>query len=337
MRRTLANISLGIVFLTITVQITQARPHRVAQIPNGSASGCMSCHTSASGGSRNDFGEMIEDDYLSGGNVVWGPELAAADADGDGFSNGHELEDPFGVWTNGTPNPGTASFVTSPGVNSSVPSGDASKSSLHMQFTDMTPHVGQYFEIRLVDASNNSIVASEELTSIGDAAYEFVFLHALDDGTSYNVDFWSDHNGNGSYDAPPTDHAWRVVLNPISGNTVSTFAHNTSFTDIGGAVSIDPIALAPSSFVLLENYPNPFNPETNISFELLSSGHIDLDVYSIQGKHVANVYSGIASAGYQSIPWTALNTSGDELSTGVYIYTLRTDQGIQTKRMMLLK
>ena len=280
---------------------------------------------------------MVEDDYLSGGNVVWGPGLAAADADGDGFSNGHELEDPFGVWAGGSTNPGTTSFVTNPGSNSSVPSGDAAMSSLQMQFTDMTPHVGQYFEIRIVDTSNDLVVASEELSSIGEAAYEFVFLHALEDGASYHVEFWADHNGNGTYNAPPIDHAWRVDLTSVSGNTTESFSHNTSFTDIGSPVAIDPIAAVPRGFELYDNYPNPFNPETVIRYELASPGFVELNVYDLRGTQIATLQSGVRQAGIQSITWNARNNRGEQMPAGIFIYTLRSNGQMQSKRMMLLK
>ncbi len=313
-----------------------ARSHRVNQIPNGSEFGCASCHVTP-GGPRTAFGTLIENNYLSDGNVVWGPSLAAADADGDGFSNGHELEDPFGVWTNGAINPGTSSFVTNPGSNSSVPGGDAAMSSLHMQFTDMTPHVGQYFEIRIVDTSTDLVVASEDLSSIGSAAYEFVFLHALEDGASYQVDFWADHNGDGIYDTPPTDHAWRVDLASVSGNTLESFSHNTSFTDIGSPVGIDPVAIVPRGFELYDNYPNPFNPETVLRYELASPAFVELNVYDLQGALLATLHKGVRQAGVQSVTWDARDNRGAQLPAGIYIYTLRSSGRMQSKRMMLLK
>ena len=46
------------------------------------------------------------------------------------------------------------------------------------------------------------------------------------------VNFFADHNGNGAYDTPPTDHAWQMDLNNVTGDTTLNFAHNTNFTDI---------------------------------------------------------------------------------------------------------
>ena len=95
----------------------EARGARVDQIPNGAVLGCGGCHTNpAGGGSRNAFGLMLENGYLTDlsylGSVVWGPELAALDADGDGASNGQELGDPDGSWSMGDPNPGDPADVT---------------------------------------------------------------------------------------------------------------------------------------------------------------------------------------------------------------------------------
>jgi hypothetical protein len=54
----------------------------------------------------------------------------------------------------------------------------------------------------------------------------------IEAGKSYHVDFWADFNENGMYDTPPTDHAWRIELNDVTGDTTLTFIHNTDFTDI---------------------------------------------------------------------------------------------------------
>ena len=68
---------------------------------------------------------MIEAGFLSEvgyeGDVVWGPELAALDADGDGFTNGEELQDPEGAWRLGDPKPGNPDAVTHPGDPDSHP------------------------------------------------------------------------------------------------------------------------------------------------------------------------------------------------------------------------
>lgn len=97
-----------------------ARHVRIAQIPNGSLKGCSNCHIDpAGGGPRNPFGMAVENNFLSppgsAGTVVWGPQLAALDSDGDGTTNGLELQDPGGTWTRGSLPPGTAQLVTNPG------------------------------------------------------------------------------------------------------------------------------------------------------------------------------------------------------------------------------
>ena len=329
-------VSLVLLFGTTSLE---ARSFRVNQLPNGSSVGCGGCHVSPSGGgARNAFGSLVQSSFLTGGgDVNWVANLATVDSDGDGFTNGHELEDPFGLWSTDSANPGNSAFVTNPGSSSDVPSGEAAKFSLHMNITGMSPHTGQYFEISVVDVATDSVVANEDIASIVDPDFEYVFMHALDAGASYNIDMWADLNTNGSYDAPPTDHSWRIELNNVSDNTAQNFQHNTDFTDLGGTVSIDSETFQPQDFVLYENYPNPFNPETSIRFELASAGHVNLDIFNIRGEQVAQLISSELNAGAHQVQWSAKDLAGNDLPTGIYIYTLRSGAQSQSKRMMLLK
>ena len=100
-----------------------ARGKRVSQIPNGAAFSCNSCHTAGGGTPRNAFGLEIEANFLTAagaaGDVLWGPELAALDSDGDGASNGAELGDPDGTWVAGDTNPEGEAFA--PGDPESTP------------------------------------------------------------------------------------------------------------------------------------------------------------------------------------------------------------------------
>ncbi len=88
----------------------------------------------------------------------------------------------------------------------------------------------------------------------------------------------------------------------------------------------------PYAFNLSQNYPNPFNPTTNIQFELPQAGTAELAVYNIQGQRVATLVDGSLSAGAHQVSFDA-----SALSSGVYIYRLRSGNMVQSRKMMLIK
>jgi hypothetical protein len=103
-----------ILYSALIISFTQlciSRPFRVNQIPNGTKYMCLNCHQSVSGGdTRNPFGQTVEDN-LTNGNVRW-DLIFNIDSDGDGYTNGQELQDPEGLWATGQPNPGDKNLVT---------------------------------------------------------------------------------------------------------------------------------------------------------------------------------------------------------------------------------
>ncbi len=219
------------IFSLLLTTVSFSRSFRVSQIPNGSVNGCANCHVNpAGGGTRNAFGKLVEQKFLSvpgsSGQVLWEPALASYDSDGDGISNGDELLDPFGEWGSGQQDPGNSSLVSIPGIASSKVIFNAT-----LQITGMTPHLNKKFELRVVDKSNRKEVFRYKDESIANADFN-VQLQNIQAGHSYWIDFYSDHNGNGKYDAPPVDHAWRLELNNTAGGEIIPFAHNTNFTDI---------------------------------------------------------------------------------------------------------
>lgn len=120
---------------------------------------------------------------------------------------------------------------------------------LTVKFLSMTPHVGENIYLRVVDTLGNTEVG--RITMLVDTANFEVKVGGLVTGQSYDVDFWADHNKNGEYDAPGTDHAWRITLDSIGGDTTITFTHNTDFTDIqwpAGVQQNNGLTIAFSSF-----------------------------------------------------------------------------------------
>ena len=105
-------------------------------------------------------------------------------------------------------------------------------------FSEMDPHLGQQFELRVVNKATGEELERITVAEIPVPSFELSFT-VLEQGTSYRIDFYVDHNGNGRYDAPPTDHAWRLEVDTISDDVTLSFTHNTDFTDIAWPPAID--------------------------------------------------------------------------------------------------
>ena len=93
----------------------------------------------------------------------------------------------------------------------------------------------------------------------------------------------------------------------------------------------------PEEFVLHDNYPNPFNPTTQIRFDLPYNGDVQLIIYNMLGQKVKQYSMNNISAGYHSVMWNATNDLGDPVSAGVYLYQLHTKGAVLTNKMILLK
>ena len=92
------------------------------------------------------------------------------------------------------------------------------------------------------------------------------------------------------------------------------------------------IATIPTAFNLEQNYPNPFNPSTVICFQLSERTKVSLKVYDMLGREVSSLVNQVMEAGEHKVNFNANN-----LTTGVYFYTLRCDNFISLKKMMLMK
>lgn len=111
-----------VALLLISVADLSAREFRVTQIPNGVVFACSNCHVNPNGGGTlNSFGQEVMKNLDGSGNVEWTAALAELDSDGDGYTNGVELQDPSGEWRRGDANPGNQDEVYLPGDPTSHP------------------------------------------------------------------------------------------------------------------------------------------------------------------------------------------------------------------------
>ena len=102
----------------------------------------------------------------------------------------------------------------------------------------------------------------------------------------------------------------------------------------------------PESFALLQNFPNPFNPSTTISFNISEGSAVSVEVFSLLGQRIRTLVEGSMSAGRQSVTWDGRSDTGIPVSSGTYILRMESrplsesassGRLIQTRRMMLLR
>jgi len=103
------------------------------------------------------------------------------------------------------------------------------------------------------------------------------------------------------------------------------------------SVSVQENIITPITQIKISNYPNPFNPETKIVFNLPESGKVKLEIYNIKGQKVKQLVNDQLSARQHSVVWDGEDSNNKRVSSGIYLYRLQTPTKILTKKMLLLK
>ena len=101
-------------------------------------------------------------------------------------------------------------------------------------------------------------------------------------------------------------------------------------------LSIDE-SFTPNTFDLGQNFPNPFNPSTNIPFSLSSSGLVSIKIYDLMGREVKTFLESQMTKGSHQVNWLGKDKFGKSVPTGIYIYQIKIGELIKSKKMHLLK
>ena len=128
-----------------------------------------------------------------------------------------------------------------------------------------------------------------------------------------------------------TVYYW-VSAQDVEGNISNT--NKQSY--IVGTLTTDNDVI-PNNFGLYGNYPNPFNPITNIIYTMDTSSDVNINIHNIQGQLVKNLFIGNVNPGQHTISWDGTDRFAQSLPSGIYIYSIKSSQQILTGKMMLLK
>ena len=127
----------------------------------------------------------------------------------------------------------------------------------------------------------------------------------------------------------------------ITANGTDAERNSSSFSAnivVSEALGVDhPHEQLPVEFSLSQNYPNPCNPSTEISFSLPHAGETELVIYDVLGRQVSRLVDGYRSSGHYTVMWTGSDDRGRPVASGVYLYVLRSGGLTASRKLLLLK
>ena len=104
-----------------------------------------------------------------------------------------------------------------------------------------------------------------------------------------------------------------------------------------GSLDLDEDAPLANFYKVYQNFPNPFNPVTTISYNLPKAESVSIVIYDMMGRLVRDLVSEYQSSGYKSIKWDATNNLGEPVSAGMYFYKVDFGELKQVRKMLYIK
>jgi hypothetical protein len=149
-------------------------------------------------------------------------------------------------------------------------------------------------------------------------------------------------NGQRTWEVPYTQAAgglFTAVDSAAEGDQVTytlLVANTDGIETVTGEQSVRPEVPTPN-LVLDGAYPNPFNPETKISFRVGASQHVELSVYDMSGRLVSVLADQVFTAGDHQVSWNGRDLNGARVPSGTYVARVVSDLDVQTAKLMMVK
>ena len=203
------------------------------------------------------------------------------------------------------------------------------------------------------DINNDGVVDLHDLTSIsnnfGNVSPENPKVDVNKDGNVNIIDLLivAAHIGESINTEAPTTQA---EISQKHLNLVDEWLTEARLADDGsnvfklGIATLERLlnSVTPEKTVLLPNFPNPFNPETWIPYDLANDANVHVHIYNLKGEIIRKLNMGYQGAGtyrtrHKAAYWNGRNSDGEPVASGVYFYTLQADQIKATRRMVIIK
>jgi len=184
------------------------------------------------------------------------------------------------------------------------------------------------------NALDLSIVHSDVYTTtplnkeLGSAAHIVFNAEGLN-ASDYSIGYWNDDQ-------------WKELISyaSIDGKTINAHTQYLGHFALiekgsGSSLSVINESIIPTEFALEQNFPNPFNPDTKISYDIAHSGTASIVIYDILGRKILDLVNEYKTPGKYNTVWNGNDALGNPMGSGIYLYQLKTNTFSSTKKMVL--
>jgi hypothetical protein len=187
------------------------------------------------------------------------------------------------------------------------------------------PENGDTMNINIFLSQNGSEVAAGHLIS----------NTTITEWTSFNIPFTS----------YVTADSARITLSAaaepkngvgVRGNSI-LYVDNLSFDNLITSLAKQAIDQTPSSFALSQNFPNPFNSSTTISFDVPRAVNVSINIFDITGARIRTLVDEPKVAGSFNVIWNGTDDTAKAVASGLYVYRLHAGNFVQSKKLLFLK
>lgn len=158
------------------------------------------------------------------------------------------------------------------------------------------------------------------------------FLNGVDGSELGSINIGTPVDAIASIPDIANDDSWEMVCGGRDG-TVICISGGEAVSDSPDSTIPDPTEIAE----LIGNFPNPFNPETSINFNLKKDSNVSLKVFNIKGQLIKTLIDEELSASTYNVVWNGKNDGGNYVSSGIYLYQLQADTHLSVRKCILLK
>ncbi|MBI4417374.1 MAG: right-handed parallel beta-helix repeat-containing protein [Ignavibacteriales bacterium] len=134
--------------------------------------------------------------------------------------------------------------------------------------------------------------------------------------------------------SPNTTYYWRVVASDTREGFATSDVHTFS---TGLVLSVENPEALPTTYAIHQNFPNPFNPETTIRYQVPEATTVSLKVFDLLGREVATLVNDEKTAGFYTVTWSGRNLTGQQVASGVYFFRIEAGTFVETRRMLLVR